>query len=232
MYAKSANVAAVEKWFGIESKCESWDEAGDLPEIRGEEIVLITGPSGAGKSRLLRRMRDRFRLVGEGRWIELESIRLPDRAAVDCFGRARLQRVLEMLGRMGLGEAWTYLRRPWQLSEGERWRMRLAKAVDKLKGKRRKLKVGDAVDVMAADEFCAVLDRVTACVVARNLRKVVDAMGTIGVVVATSHDDLELALKPNVIVRCDFQGKWTVTRDERPAATGRAAGRNCGSGCK
>src|SRR5438874_6520375 len=192
MQIESANVAKIKDWFGIKAPHEDAGPEGELPGIEPGKIVLITGASGAGKSRLLRRMRDRFRLVGRGRWIDLESVRLADRAIVDCFGRAKLERVLEVLGRMGLGEAWNYLRSPWELSEGERWRVRLARALVQ------------RPEVIAADEFCAVLDRVTACVVARNLRKAIDAMPNIAVVVATSHDDLERALRPDLAVRCDF----------------------------
>jgi len=145
---------------------------------------------------------------GSKRWIDLETIRLGDRAFVDCFGRVRREGVFGMLGRMGLAEAWVYLRKAGGLSEGERWRVRMAKALLKLKGKSQKLKVEEEIGVVAADEFCAVLDRVTACVVARNLRKAIDSIGTIGAVVATSHEDLEEALRADVVVRCDFQGRW------------------------
>jgi len=189
-----SHVGTVQKWFGIENRVEPVEIVGDPPALQPAKIALVIGPSGSGKTQLLRSMRKSF----VGRWIDLDEIRLPDRAVVDCFGRAKVERILEMLSRMGLGEAWTYLRTPWQLSEGERWRVRLAIAMMK------------RPDVIAADEFCAVLDRVTACVVARNVRKAIDAMGSIALVAVTSHDDLEKALRPDRIVRCDFQGRWRV----------------------
>jgi hypothetical protein len=69
--------------------------------------------------------------------------------------------------------------------------------------------------VIVADEFAAVLDRVTAMVVARALRRAIDAANrsnrALGAIVATSHDDLSVALKPDTIVHCDF-ASTTVSR--------------------
>jgi ABC-type ATPase with predicted acetyltransferase domain len=69
--------------------------------------------------------------------------------------------------------------------------------------------------VMTCDEFAAVLDRVTAWVVARCLRRAIDASRSkIAAVVATSHDDLVDALDPEVVVNCDF-GKTRVATRKR-----------------
>jgi ABC-type ATPase with predicted acetyltransferase domain len=54
------------------------------------------------------------------------------------------------------------------------------------------------------DEFAAVLDRVSAAIVARALRRAIDATPGLSAVVATSHDDLGLALRPDTLIRCDF----------------------------
>jgi ABC-type ATPase with predicted acetyltransferase domain len=66
--------------------------------------------------------------------------------------------------------------------------------------------------VLACDEFGAVLDRVTAIVVARALRRAVSSRGDVCAVLATSHDDLRGALLPEVEVRCDF-GAFETTLD-------------------
>jgi hypothetical protein len=106
---------------------------------------------------------------------------------------------LETLSRVGLGEVWTYLRTPAQLSEGQRWRLRLALGLARARPAQ-----GRDLCVLAIDEFAAPLDRVTARVVARALRKAVSARRDLCAIVATSHDDLVGALAPDVVVRCDF----------------------------
>ncbi len=61
--------------------------------------------------------------------------------------------------------------------------------------------------LLVADEFCAVLDRVCACVVARAFRRTIDRLHRVDVplcaVVATSHTDLQAALLPDEVVWCE-----------------------------
>src|SRR5204862_205805 len=64
-------------------------------------------------------------------------------------------------------------------------------------------RVGPTDSIIACDEFAAMLDRVSAAVVARALRRIID-QSKASAVVATSHDDLVRALGPDAIVRCDF----------------------------
>ncbi|MBC8105564.1 MAG: AAA family ATPase [Anaerolineae bacterium] len=180
------------------------------------EIVLITGPSGAGKSSLLRAIRAITK--HSVRWIDLHRIEPPQRAVVDLFGRTSLTRVLEMLSRVGLAEVWTYLRKPRELSEGQRWRLRLAIALLRARApsRARPRSQEDASPhdaspraVLICDEFAALLDRVTASIVARTLRRSIASDAS--ALVATSHEDLVGALDPNVVVRCDF-GRVTIER--------------------
>jgi ABC-type ATPase with predicted acetyltransferase domain len=137
------------------------------------------------------------------KWIDLDEIEIPSVAVIDCFGATSLSEVLELLARIGLGEAWTYLRTPSQLSEGQRWRLKLALALHRA----RQI---DGPAILACDEFAAVLDRVTAIIIAHRLRRAIDANPHLAAIVATSHDDLEAPLSPEMIVRCDF-GKYELS---------------------
>lgn len=193
----------------------------DLPlkaRPRPGEITLITGPSGGGKSSLLAAMREAPRAQSI-LWIEPATIRLPDACVIDCLCRALghdaaaadervVERALELLGRVGLAEAWTYLQRPAELSDGQRWRLMLAMAV----AAAGRADAPAATAVIAMDEFAALLDRITARVVARALRRLVrpvqnlddSATPQLSAIVATGHDDLVDALAPDTIITCDF----------------------------
>ena len=238
----STRGAMVARWFGVDPGDDPYPgsdgaDATQTLELRAGQIILITGPSGAGKSALLRELRARRRDV---RWVDLSRMRLADRAVVDCVTEclprrgfvdeeARIVAALELLSRVGLGEVWTYLRRAGELSEGQRWRLRVcvglaremwgngkksAPQAEPLNGAR-----GRRLTVLAADEFCAVLDRVSAMVVARGLRRVVEGAMEVGrrvcAVVATSHEDLARALGADVVVGCDF-GRVRVVRAGEP----------------
>jgi ABC-type glutathione transport system ATPase component len=187
------------------------------------QIVLVTGPSGAGKSSLLRALETLAR-AREQTWLDFRTIDVPQLPTVDCFGTdASLDDVLALLARVGLAEVWTYLRIPAQLSDGQRWRLKLAIALDVAQRRSRPRKSDNsppsapgsatpqaADSLLVIDEFAALLDRVTASIVARTLRRAIDAHhSTLGALVATGHDDLARALAPDRIVHCDF-GKVSV----------------------
>ena len=214
---RSERAAQVARWFGL-GECVVVVAAGPssadakaasdvpappafpAPVLRPGTITLVTGASGAGKSTLLRATRDAH---ANRRWIDLAQLTTaPDAPLVDCFDDLPLRDALALLARVGLGEAWTYLRTPAELSDGQRWRFRLALALHAAAGAPR-----DESDapVIACDEFAAVLDRVTAIVVAHRLRRAIDALlPHAAAIVATSHEDLEPALAAEVVVRCDF----------------------------
>ncbi len=116
----------VRQWFEIDRPQPTRPPAIPLPPITPAALWLITGASGAGKSTLMRCLRRRN--ASSANWIDLRRLPLPDRPIIDCLGRS-LDEALSDLSHVGLAEAWTYLKKPRQLSEGERWRLRLAIAM-------------------------------------------------------------------------------------------------------
>jgi ABC-type ATPase with predicted acetyltransferase domain len=217
-------------------------------------ITLITGPSGGGKSRLLSHLQRHARRQGI-QWIDPRDFTLPARPVIDCMtdlfqpadinaaehmpdaGSSRdIEKSLELLSRVGLAEAWTYLQTPRTLSDGQRWRLLLAMSLARASHTSQSQSAGlsspetsperldkksVATAIIATDEFAALLDRVTAAVVARTLRRTISATGNtnnnisntagLSAIVVTSHDDLIDALNPDVVVVCDF-GAYHITQ--------------------
>ena len=184
----SGNVIAVSNMFGI--GCDR-DRRVDILKnvevsIEAGDVVYITGGSGAGKSVVLGMLKEQ--LPEDHIVIDPSEEKLPGgRPLVDCFGDRPMSEILCWLSMAGLSNAFAILRSEDQLSDGQRYRFRLAMAMSK------------RPDVICIDEFCASLDRVTAAVVAHNVRKFADKFGTT-FILATSHDDLLDDLRPNVVV--------------------------------
>jgi ABC-type ATPase with predicted acetyltransferase domain len=163
-------------------------------EINEGDIVYITGPSGAGKSVLLRELE---KCVPSSDRINLNRKKLPnDRSLIDCF-EGDLVRSLKILSTAGLSDCFCILNQPANLSEGQKYRFRLAMAL--ASGKK----------FVFADEFCSELDRITASVIAYNIHKFAKRTGTT-FILASSHDDILLDLAPDVLVEKELSGQTKV----------------------
>jgi ABC-type ATPase with predicted acetyltransferase domain len=210
--ARSARAHQVARWFGLEARraARPHDACATVATFLPAPgaVTLVTGASGSGKSSLLRAARR----ASTARWIDVDELRPRAAALVDCFDGCALRETLALLARVGLAEARTYLQTPADLSDGQRWRLKLALALHEASREAR------GRTILCADEFCAVLDRVTAMIVARTLRRAIAA--PLGAIVSTSHDDLAEALQPDLIVTCDFERVFL----SRPAGPGAAQG--------
>jgi len=163
-------------------------------QINPGDIVYVTGPSGAGKSVLLRELE---RAIGSPESVNLAQIRLPeDRPVIDCFGDDAIV-ALKLLSAAGLSEVFCLLNRPCNLSDGEKYRFRLAQAM------------ATGRQFIFADEFAADLDRVTAAVIAYNVHRFAKRTGTT-FILASCHEDILMDLAPDVLVVKDPCGEAKV----------------------
>jgi ABC-type ATPase with predicted acetyltransferase domain len=157
-------------------------------KYKSNDIVYITGDSGSGKSWLLN---NHFAKLNNA--VNLNDIEIfANTPIIEQLG-SNLSKALEYLNIAGLGDAFLYLRTYEQLSDGQKYRFRIAKLLDM-----------QNADVWLIDEFCATLDRITAQIISFNLHKIVKKLGKM-LVVATTHDDLTDSLKPNVYIRKGYE---------------------------
>ena len=194
---RSDRILEVAESFGIGLEEKEFIVFDNLPlEVKQGDVVYITGQSGSGKSLLLkdldRQMRERGKKVVNLDQIELDNTKpLIDQIGKDTNDAIRL------LGSAGINDAYLFVRKPSELSDGQRYRFRLAKAIE------------TGADVWVADEFLAVLDRVAAKVIAYSLQKTARRAGAT-VIVATTHTDMVPDLGPDLYIEKRYREKLRV----------------------
>jgi len=145
------------------------------------DVVYITGDSGSGKSVLLRALRDD---LGDEA-AAMEELEAPgERPIIDLVGDS-FRDALRLLSLVGLNDAFLFLRRPSHLSDGQRYRFKIAQLLDRGR------------PYWLCDEFCSTLDRTTAKIVAYNVQKMARRSGAT-LIVATTHTDLFDDLSPSI----------------------------------
>lgn len=168
-------------------------------EVNPTDVVYINGQSGSGKSLLLRALADKLEQQ-KVKVIRLEDIVLEDVPVIDQIG-STFSEGLDFLAKAGVSDAFLYVRKPSELSDGQRYRVKLAKLIE------------SKADVWVADEFGAVLDRVTAKTIAYNMSRTARKAGSM-LIVATTHTDLVEELGPNVIVNKHYRERIKVEYKE------------------
>ncbi|MEM1540784.1 MAG: GNAT family N-acetyltransferase [Candidatus Bathyarchaeia archaeon] len=162
------------------------------------DIVYITGDSGSGKSVLLKALEKDIREDMGLSCINIADINpIPNKPLVETVGR-NLEEALELLSKVGLNDAFLFLRSYEQLSDGQKYRYKIAKMIE------------SGAQFWILDEFAATLDRDTAKIVAYNLQKLARRQGK-AVLAATTHTDLFEDLNPSVHIHKRFGREITVS---------------------
>lgn len=180
-------------------------------EINQGDIVYITGQSGSGKSMVLSMLTEEMRKE-ELKVASIDNVALDGtKPIVDQVCPDSLNEALNIFSLVGLSDANLYLRTPLELSDGQRYRFRLAKLIE------------SGAQVWLADEFLAVLDRVTAKNIAFNLQKIARKVGAT-LIVATTHTDMMDDLAPDLYILKRYREKVDVHYNKPPEGYREVAG--------
>ncbi|MBX7164823.1 MAG: GNAT family N-acetyltransferase [Pirellulales bacterium] len=146
----------------------------EVPELGDAwQIGLVVGPSGSGKSTIVRQW------FGEA--VAEPQAWAADRAIVDGFGAASMRSVTGLLTAVGFGSPPGWIKPYWALSNGERFRCDLARAIAEATGidaTGPNAKGPDAIGAarprtVVFDEFTSVVDRTAARTAAAALSKAI-----------------------------------------------------------
>jgi len=195
---RTPRVLEIAEGFGLGLSDKEFVIYDNLPvTVEQGDVVYITGQSGSGKSLLLRELVKQMQAQGL-KVADLNNVQLEERPVIELVGENTVA-ATDLLAKAGISDAWIYIRKPSELSDGQRYRLKLAKVMET-----------DA-DIWVADEFGAVLDRVTARIVAFNIAKVARRNNKT-LIVATTHTDLSEELAPNLTITKRFREKVKIER--------------------
>lgn len=154
---RTPRVMQLEGMFGLPAEHQSREQwSVELPlQERSWNIGLIVGPSGCGKTTIVRELFP-DQIVNEFDWSRQQSI-------VDAFPeKMGIKEITTLLSSVGFSSPPSWLRPYHVLSNGEQFRVRLARAL------------AEQRELIVIDEFTSVVDRTVArtgsCAIAKTVR--------------------------------------------------------------
>ncbi len=157
----------------------------DMAEMEKDNwnILLICGKSGSGKSTILRE------IYGDVKPIEYDY----NRCVISQFPRYTEEEVCDLLQSIGLSSVPTWLRKPQELSNGERARLDIAKAIYDANG-----------GVVVLDEYTSVVNRSAAKSMSFALQRYA-RQKNLKIIIASCHFDIIEWVQPDYIFNLEHR---------------------------
>lgn len=167
--------------------------------IKPTDIIYITGDSGSGKSTLLKALEKTIEQTEPNTTININAIKpINNKPIIETIGTT-LNQAIELLSKVGLNDAFLFLRSYAELSDGQKYRYKTAKLIQSQQ------------QYWILDEFASTLDRDTAKIVAYNLQKQARQQHKT-ILAATTHTDLLHDLNPTIHIHKQYGKQITVKR--------------------
>lgn len=205
---KTQRSSAIQEAFGISpTQLETLVFKNLNLEIMPGEILLVAGCSGSGKTVFLDLITRRIHPTNypTGKIILPSNARIglfraiPDAKPLieysGIFGED-MSRAIYVLNKAGLSEAFLYLKRYGELSEGQKYRAMIARLLN------------SRSNTWLADDFLSTLDPITANIVAHNVREFAKASGATVIAAAPHYESFVHALKPDKVLLKSYGWKW------------------------
>lgn len=157
----------------------------DIKEMNNDNwnILLICGKSGSGKSTILKNV------FGDIKTIEYDY----DKAVISQFSKLSEEDACDLLCSIGLSSVPSWLRKPNQLSNGERARLDIAKTMYDSDG-----------GVVLIDEYTSVVNRAAAKSMSFALQRYV-RQKNLKLIIASCHFDIIEWLQPDYIFNLEHR---------------------------
>ena len=157
----------------------------DMEEMNKDNwnILLICGKSGSGKSTILRE------IYGDVKPIEYDH----DKCVISQFPRLSEEETCDLLSSIGLASVPTWLRKPQELSNGERARLDIAKAIYDANG-----------GIVVLDEYTSVVNRSAAKSMSFALQRYA-RQKNLKIIIASCHFDIIEWLQPDYVFNLEHR---------------------------